>query len=63
MRFKSNDIRDSDALREKNRILGKFVRNALYVVHDVTNIYRVISCNQTGRFLIIMTFIVKNKLS
>ncbi len=36
MSLESADPHDSDVLREKNRILGKFVKNTLYVVCDVT---------------------------
>ncbi len=36
MSLESADRHDSDVLREKNRILGKFVKNALFVVCDVT---------------------------
>ncbi len=39
------DSHASDGLREKNRILGKFVKNALFVVYGVTAFYRAMSCN------------------
>ncbi len=46
MSLESAESHDSDLLREKkNRILGKFVKNALFVVYDVTNFYRAISCD------------------
>ncbi len=35
MSLESADRHDSDVMREKNRILGKFVKNALFVVCDV----------------------------
>ncbi len=44
MSLESADPHDSGVLREKNRILGKFVKNALFVVCDVTVFYQSISC-------------------
>ncbi len=44
MSLESADPHDSGVLREKNRILGKFVKNALFVVCDVTIVYQSISC-------------------
>ncbi len=43
MSLESDDPHDSDVLREKNRILGKLVKNALFVVCDVTIFYQSIS--------------------
>ncbi len=43
MSLESADPHDSGVLREKNRILGKFVENELFVVYDVTVFYRAIS--------------------
>ncbi len=40
MSLKSADPHDSDVMREKNRILGKFVKNALFVVCDVAIFYQ-----------------------
>ncbi len=36
MSLESADPHDSGVLREKNRTLGKFVKNALFIVYDVT---------------------------
>ncbi len=44
MSLESADPHDSGVLREKNRTLGKFVKNALFIVYDVTTFYRAISC-------------------
>ncbi len=44
MSLESADRHDSDVMREKNRILGKFVKNALFVVCDVAIFYQSISC-------------------
>ncbi len=46
----------------KNRILGKFVKNALFVVYDVTIFYWAISCALADRFLITITFYGKRWL-
>ncbi len=43
MSLESANPHDSGKLREKNQILGKFVKNALVVVYDVTILYRAIS--------------------
>ncbi len=44
MSLESADRHNSDVLRDKNQILGKFVKNALFVVCDVTIFYQSISC-------------------
>ncbi len=44
MSLESADPHDSDVLREKNRILGKSVKNALFVVRDAIFFYGTISC-------------------
>ncbi len=44
MSLESADRHDSDVLSEKNRILGKFVKNALLVVCEVAIFYQAISC-------------------
>ncbi len=56
MSLESADPHDSDVLREKNRILGKFVKNALFVVCDVTIVYQSISCAYTDIFPTTNTF-------
>ncbi len=44
MSLENADRHDSDVMREKNRILEKFVKNALFVVCDVAIFYQSISC-------------------
>ncbi len=44
MSLDSADPHNSDVLREKSRVLGKFVGNAVFVVCDVTIFYQSISC-------------------
>ncbi len=56
MSLESADRHDSDVMREKNRILEKFVKNALFVVCDVAIFYQSISCAQTDIFLTTYTF-------
>ncbi len=43
MPLESDDFHHTDVLRENNRILGKFVKNALFAVYDGTTFYRAIS--------------------
>ncbi len=50
MSLESTDPHDSDVLRKKNRILGKFVKNGLFLVFDVTTFYQSISCALTDIF-------------
>ncbi len=48
MLLESADPHGSDVLREKNRTVGKFLKNALFLVYDVTMLHRVISYAKTG---------------
>ncbi len=56
MSSESGDRHDSDVLREKNLILRKFVKNALFVVCDVTIFYQSISCAHADIFPTTNTF-------
>ncbi len=49
MTYESIDPHKSAVMRDKNRVLGKVMKNALFVASDVTNIDRTISCALTGR--------------